>query len=532
MFDFIRLQLKLKWGFNRNNSKRNAIMTAVAAVLAVGVALALVWGLSFVLKTSVGVAAKELSTLFLSILIVGLTVVATGMQIKRLYNPADINITARFPLSSFKIFVSSLILNYIDLTIYSTVLVVPIMLVFGWAMNCITVAYVFGIILGALFMPLIPFALSVFLAIPIMYVNTLLKKHNIIKLVVFIILLVVLFVLYYYILTILANFFIHRNWEEGTIGIWKALITGLNSVFNPAHHLASIVFFENFWLGFGVILGVSVVLLGLGVVVAKFVYQNIRTKQLEGGALVNTRRSKLDEFGSTRAMLKHNFLEILHTKSYSYFYLGVAISTPVMVFFCNRLVDMVGQAQIGKNINFGAAMLVVSIFMAMIGSFAALIISMEGRNFYITKLIPMSYRRQLLVKALVNIVVSIGALLVSVVVLACLKFLNAVEIVVLLVSQILFVFGLVFNGLNINLVNPNIKPKANGEAEEINITYMLMIGIVVAAGFGLVGFMLPKAVPNGSTWAYVGAVAIGLVYALVNFLVFFFTANRKYGKIE
>ncbi len=251
MLDFIRLQLKLKWGLNRNNSKKNAIMTAVAALLAVVIALGLVWGLSYVLKSSIVVSAKRLSVLFLTILVIGLTVAATGMQINRLYRPGDMHITARFPLSTFKIFVSCLILNYIDLMIYSAVLLLPIMLVFGWAMNCITFTYFLGIILGILFMPLIPFGLSVFLAIPIMYINSLLKKHNIIKLIVFILLLAGLFALYYYILTVLAQFFIHRNWEQGTLEIWQSLLTGLDKWYNPAYYLANIIFFENFWIGAG-----------------------------------------------------------------------------------------------------------------------------------------------------------------------------------------------------------------------------------------------------------------------------------------
>ncbi len=266
--------------------------------------------------------------------------------------------------------------------------------------------------------------------------------------------------------------------------------------------------------------------------VAKFVYQKIRTKELDGGGTVSKRNSKIDDNSSGKAIFRHTFLEILHTKSYSYFYLGVALSTPVMVFFCNRLVTMVGEAQIGKGINFGASMLVVAVFMAMIGSFAATILSIEGKNFYITKLVPVSYRKQLLIKGFLNVAVSLGALLVSSIVLIALKFVSAVEMVVLAISQILFVFGLVFNGINLNLVNPNLKPKANGDAEEINVTYMLMIGLLIAGVFGVFSLLLPKIMENGSTYAYIIVVAIGLVYALTNFLVFWFTVDKKYRKIE
>ncbi len=532
MFDFIRLQLKLKWGLNRNNNKINAIMTTVIALLAIGVALALVWGLSFVLKSSISAKAKDLSVLYITIVMIGLTVVATGMQMNRLYRPGDINITARFPLSPFKMFISCLILNYIDLLIYSTILLLPIMIVFGVAMHCITASFIFGTILGILFLPIVPFALSIFIAIPIMYINTLLKKHNFIRLILFIAFLVACFVLYYYLLNVLANFFIHRNWEEGTLEIWQNLINGVNGYYNPAYYLSNIIFFDHFWLGAGAMLGFAAVLLTIGILVAKLVYTKIRTKVLDGGSDVYKRFSKIDGANSSLAIFKHTISEIIHTKTYSYFYLGVAISTPVMVFFCNRLVSLVGEAQIGAGINFGASMLVIAVFMAMIGSFSATILSIEGRNFYITKMIPVNFRKQLLIKGVVNVVVSLGALLISAIVLAALNFVSMTELIILVVSQILFVIGLVFNGINLNLANPNLKPKANGEAEEINITIMLIIGILVAAVFGVAGILLPKVWDSSIVGTYVVIIAIGLVYALVNFLVFWFTANKKYRKIE
>ena len=84
MREFIRLQLKLKWGFNRNNSKASAIMTAVAALLAVLVVLALVWALTYVLnaafiKEEIDVPAKRLAGLYLTIIMIGLTVAATSI---------------------------------------------------------------------------------------------------------------------------------------------------------------------------------------------------------------------------------------------------------------------------------------------------------------------------------------------------------------------------------------------------------------------------------------------------------------------
>ena len=179
MREFIRLQLKLKWGLNRNNNKASAAMTAVAALFAVAIALALVYVLSYVLKASISVTVKQLAQLYLTLILLGLTVGATGMQMKRLYRPADLLITARFPLSPFKRFLGYLVLNYIDLTIYSAILLLPVMIVFGVCMKCISAMYLLGVLLGVLIMPMIPFVLSIFLAIPAVFLSSLLERHGV-----------------------------------------------------------------------------------------------------------------------------------------------------------------------------------------------------------------------------------------------------------------------------------------------------------------------------------------------------------------
>ncbi len=532
MREYIRLQLKLKWGFNRNNDKKSAVMTALASLIAVAIVLALVWVLTYALRASLAVSAKRLGVLYLTVIMAGLTVAAVGMQIKRLYRPADLLITARFPLTPFQLFVSGLLLNFIDLSIYSTILLLPVMVVFGIAMQCFTYLYLLSVLLGILLMPLIPFALSVLIAIPVVYVTTFLERYDVIRLLFFMAFLVGCFFLYDYILTVLARFFIHRNWESGTLEIWNKLLVGLDSFYDPAYYLGNVMFFEKAWLGLGGLLGAAAVLTAAGVIFGRIVCDHLRVKALEGGTGARQRKSDIDGYGSARAIFRFGFKEILHNKTYFYFYFGVAISTPVMVFFCERLVEMVGEAQMGSGINFGTAMLTLSVFMAMICSFSASVLSVEGKTLYISKLVPVPYRKQLTIKGLLYIGIGVVALAISTAVMGSLRFVNALEITVLIITQLLFTVGLVFNGIDLNLVNPNLKPKANGEVEEINITFMLLIGFAVAAVLGTVSLIFPRIFARGIAWAYGVTVGAAAIYAAVTVLVFWFTAEKKYRKIE
>lgn len=532
MREYIRLQLKLKWGYNHNNDKKSAIMTLLASLIAVAIALVLVLVLTFVLGSSLEVSAKRLSVLYLTLIMAGLTVAAVGMQIKRLYRPGDLLISARFPLTPFQLFTSGLLLNYIDLSIYSTVLLFPVMLMLGIAMQCFTAFYLLGVLLGIVLMPLVPFALSVLIAIPVVYLAIFLERYGSIRLFLFVLFLVGCFLLYDYLLTILAQFFIHRNWETGTLEIWDKLLLGLDGYYNPAYYLGNVIFFEEFWLGLGGVAGAGIVLMAAGVALARIVCNHLRIRALEGGFGARQRKSRLDGYGSTRAIWRFSFKEILRNKTYFYFFLGVAISTPVMVFFCDRLVEMVGEAQVGMGINFGASMLTLSVFMAMISSFSASVLSLEGKTFYISKLVPVSYRKQLTIKGLLYTGVSIVALAISTVVLGSLRFVNMAEIIVLIITQLFFSVGLVLNGINLNLGNPNLKPKANGEVEEINIIYMLLIGFAIAAILGSVSLIFPRILENGVDWAHAFSIDVAFIYAVINALIFWFTSEKMYRKIE
>ena len=252
--------------------------------------------------------------------------------------------------------------------------------------------------------------------------------------------------------------------------------------------------------------------------------------KLESGERAFTRRSSVTDRGVFAAMFGHEFKEIVRTRVFAYFYLGVAVATPVMVFFCDRLVSDVGAAQLGEGVNFGASMLVIAAFMALINAFSAASLSREGEKFFITKLIPVPYRTQLLIKGLVNLIVSAGALVISVVVIVSLGFVTAAEAAVIAAAGLLLSCGFVLNGLNLNLANPSIRVRSDGGFNEANVTLMMVIGLFLSAAVGIAAIVLPFFIAE---WlAYLVAAAVALLYAGANFVVFWFTAQKKYAAVE
>lgn len=529
MTDFIRLQLKLAWGGNKNDSKKSTILTGIFGVLVIAVILVLVYFLASVLIKATS-SVYQIALLFLTIIECVLTFMGITMQIRRLYRPNDLHITLRFPLTAFKQYIANILIIFINLEIYSVMFILPIMTVVFAAAGSISFVTVMGIIVGALFSALLPFAFSMIVVIPVMAVMSLLENRDIVKMLIFVAVIIIFFVLYNVILQMLADYFLNRGAIEDTMKIWTVILDRLDNPFNPFVYLCNLMTFSKAWAGFGIVLATFFVVSVIGFAVAKPVYNNVRKKLVDGVAKYRKHKSDVTDVSCGMALLKYNFKEILRTKAYAYFYLGIAIATPVMVFFCDRLVINIGKAQLGGTVAFGGSVLVISAFMAMISAFSAVAISIEGKNFYITKLVPISYRKQLTIKGALNLMVSSGALLISCIVLISLGYLSALQTVMVAIIELILALGLAANGLNLNLANPNLKLKANGEADEINITIMMVIGLVITIIVGALGLILSFMLAAWKVYLILSAIVIA--YAVINVVIFIKTTEKRYAAIE
>ncbi len=531
MLAFIRMQMKLRWGRESGGDKKSLILSGVVAAVTVAVSLALIYVLTSVLGANVSSGDKSVLVLFITVIEIALIVSGIGMQIRWLYKPSDLKITAQFPLSPFKMFAANLVLVYINLQIYAAVLMIPVLTVASAALGIFGWKFALGLIVAAVLAPMVPFALSAVLSLPVMYMLSVLENRNIIKLAIFVVVLAGFFVLYNFVLTFLADYFIYKNVTDSG-GVWENVLSALASPFNLSEQIGRVILFEGLSAAAaaGIVVGASVLLSAAGVALAKPVYERVRRRLLESGERTFTRRSSVTDRGVFAAMFGHEFKEIVRTRVFAYFYLGVAVATPVMVFFCDRLVSDVGAAQLGEGVNFGASMLVIAAFMALINAFSAASLSREGEKFFITKLIPVPYRTQLLIKGLVNLIVSAGALVISVVVIVSLGFVTAAEAAVIAAAGLLLSCGFVLNGLNLNLANPSIRVRSDGGFNEANVTLMMVIGLFLSAAVGIAAIVLPFFIAE---WlAYLAAAAVALLYAGANFVVFWFTAQKKYAAVE
>ncbi len=528
---YIGMHFKLSLRADKNVDKKSRVMTSLMGVLVIAVGLALCYFMFDVISGQFlsKITPKEFSRLLYTVLGVVLLVVGISMELKLYLNAKDLKLVARLPMSPLSQFVAHLIIVFVYLLAISIFATMSVMCIFGLKMGILSVGYFFRVLLSAIFAPLVPFGIATMLVVPTMYIVVSLQNRNILKLIVFLVVIAGVFVLYSMLLNFLAEYYIHQKVDAEAQTKLVSLIVSLGNGWNLFGYLASIAFGEGLWAGMGIILSSSIVLLGIGILIAIPIYDRIRLQTLEGKKKIFSKGSKITNDSPFMAIFKKEIKEIIRTSGYSYFYLGIAIVTPIMVYLTNNLIVKVGKAQMGGSIAFGVSILVVLAFVSMINSFSGSAISREGKQFYITKITPVDARVQLLAKGLVNFIVSMLAVIISLVVLCALKFITIVEGLVVLATALLLTIGIIFNGFNINVARPNIKSSEGDESQTNTLTAML-IGILVTAIEGILGIFLSFFISVDYT--YLILLGIALLYATINTILFATLTQKRYLKIE
>ncbi len=315
-------------------------------------------------------------------------------------------------------------------------------------------------------------------------------------------------------------------------------LSDLNKPYNFAFFASQICLTQNTGINFLCLSGITIICLIIGILITKTFYSKFVLTMNSSESIIHNNIKHIGNSPS-KAIFVKEIKEIIRTQSYAFFYLGVVFSMPVLTFLITDLVRDLGQSETGSNIFFGFSMMIILVITSLIGSYSANIVSKEGQQFYITKTIPLSYRKQLFIKCLVNFIVAFIGLFLCIIVLAATattinginNTLSVNDLFVLFFIATFFLIGVTFNGINIDLVRSKFNA-VGSENNEINIVIQLVICLIITAIVSVLTIIMDAVVQQYTIYVHLSLLLIMVIYALINFLVFFFTANKKYARIE
>ena len=520
VWTLFKLDLRSRFGTTRRRGVKYRLTQALNVAFYLAVYAALIIAIYYLTRVFVERSQLRLEFLVLASMLTILlaTAIATGSVIKNLYQNADNELLLRFPVSGTEILFAKSIYIFLQNILVCLLVMMPIYIAFGVVTKAAVGDY-FAYIGVVLLASLVPFFVANIIAVPVMKLLNAVKNKYVLVLVATIAVVLGIFILY---LVSLGNVLTYMRDEQESI-------FSAQMVLRYRRFAAGAYPFR--WYG-ELINGRKYGSLSAGGLALRFLYIFLMTAALGVGAYFVTARAyyktilygiqaqkatvsrkvKDKQSPTIVALISKEFYLILRSFNYSFEFLAMAFAAPVMIFFCNRLAATMGT----ENIM----------------TFSSTSISREGNCMYLTKVIPVSYKTQVLAKyALYATVASIS------VAVSCLvsgiyyttnaggHMLTAVDVAAIWGITELLALSMTALSMIVDVKWPTFNVSGDGElvAANKNMALALVLGIVIAVIFG-VALMIFNFFPihiGGGTLASPGKLGnIYLILAILSLALF------------
>ena len=527
-----RLELKSRFG-TKGTGKPFFTVLKIGVVLAL---VALVYAAYiFGIKQLVAMfhlyeMSTEFLVLFIALSQLILTLFGISSVIKNLFRSGDNELLMRFPVTPGAVFASKIAVFILYQIIFTLVVELPVFIIFGistaqaWSYYALLpVVLIFSIVL--------PLSIANLLAIPVMQISARTRNMFTLSLLVSVIMVAVGFAIYMHVIQGVVDYM-----KEEAMSFFSKETMGIVS------EAAKYIYPSN-WFAYMLIgkwrLGASLLSLAVVVIFAvgafilnKKHYLSTILRDIEGSGATFTMVTKNKVRTPTWATFRREFLDIFRSSNYSFQYLCMAVAAPVMVYYCNKLAASMGENTIGAVIVPALALMVMLIFCAIILSFAASSVSREGENFYLTKIVPVSYRTQVLIKLALYMAVSTLSILVTAIVIWVsgqveAKYAFSAFGISFLVSVAVTCFA-----VRLDTTRPQFAVGGDGELSVGNVStfVVLFVGFAISVLyglFGMVGLFL-----WGTTMTYLILAGVSLLLAVAAVLWLMIGLDQRYNKIS
>ena len=516
-----RLELKSRFGTKGTGKPLlTALKIAVFVVLIGLVYAAYIFGVKQLVEMfHLYEMSTEFLILFIAISQLIFVIFGTSSVIKNLFRSGDNELMMRFPVSPGAVFASKISIFVLYQVIFTLALELPVFIIFGLTtLQGWTYYALLPVVL--VFLIAFPLAVANLLAIPVMRITARMKNMFTLSLLISVILVAAAFAIYMRVIQGVVNYM-----KEEAMGFFSketlVIVAQVAKYIYPSNWFAYMLIGE--WR-------VGASLLSLLVVAAfsvgafflnKKLYLDTILRDIEGSGATFTIVTRNHVRSPAWATFCREFLEIFRSSNYSFQYLCMAVSAPIMVYYCNRLAASMGENTIGKVIVPALAMMVMMIFCAIILSFAASSVSREGDNFYLTKIAPVSYRTQILIKIALYLVVSTISILVTAVMVwvtgqVSVGFAFGIAGIAFLVSIAVTCFA-----VRLDTTRPQFAVGGDGELSVGNVSTFitLFVGFALSVLYGLFGMVGIFLWGSTLTFCILGGVSLILAVGAVLWLM-------------
>lgn len=512
--------------FKRDRKKADWLGVATSIILIGGFIAGLVLVLTIFTKQYTSVRMHnvldvetrqyELLTLIYSVLLV--VGVFSGVKFLNfsIFESSDKNILITLPIKSSVLFWSKLAIVYLRQFVVTAIVILATNLTVGIVGHL--GAYYIGMSCVMCFVfPLITISISSVFCLPVYFIKRSFQSRYVAYLILITAIMGVLFWGYSEILA-----FVQTLVTTGEIKFLfneKTMLTIMEIVkySYPCNMIANILLGRNVGESIGIFIAILVGVTAVGfVIVQQFYVKAIHVRTLEKTRF-NALNKNFVHKKRTRfhALLEKEFLLVLRTPSYAFQYFSVAITMPLMIFFCMDIGSDLLSSLIMVESNFELALFLVLVFGGLTNTFCATNISREGPAFCALKSTPIPWKEFIGVKVLFCSIVTVITMGVSVILIYALGYIAPWEAAVLFFIALILAEAQICFATRKDLDRPNFSDDDDCEVRESNTTVSTIIIATLLTSAIIGGLSLYASIFYSNKGQEVTGTIVGIAFGVV-----------------
>ena len=499
-----------------------SVVLIVLASLALSFALSKVFILGFIIN-------RELISLVLLLTQLVSLVFAIGNVINTLYLCRDNEMLMCLPATPNQLFISKILLIYVNEFIVNLSMSIPLFYVlgsfsfFGWS-------YYVSIIPLLFVMPILPIVIAAFLSIPIMAVIKFLKKHTALSVIVIFSLIAAVLWVYVGFIGNIATSFDIANKQYETVRAINDAIAAIGNKVPIYYHLAGAMINPSQWYVFVLIIVACLALFALTIFFTRYFFFKTAMSSIENTVKANAKKGQLKKTSVFISLFMKEVRCVFRSTSDVFEYFLFTLLMPFIVFSYDKLLMSITVNQAGQNMIGGAHLMVVAILAMLSNISSASAVSRDGGNFYMSKIVPVSYYRQMFAKFAFNAVFTIGALIVTAIV--SLFIYPAWQVVLGTIAVALAAVGHIAYSIDTDIKAPTVMNVGDEKSSTVSkstpksLIYGLAIGFIMGLVIMLLSTMKNAVLP------YLIVIGASLVFMIYRVHTLVLRINLRYDKIE
>lgn len=401
---------------------------------------------------------------------------STMSQARGIYIGEDYDLLSAMPIRKRDIVGAKIVSLYAVEWIFSAIIMIPHAVMLAALAHNVTLSLI--ALLLAFALPIVPIAIAVFISLLVTMATARFKSANTVFAVVYAVL----------IIGLSAMIMIMNNLKK------DQAVTGFTSIgnalkwVNPSYFLVELALTQNnlYLLAF---VGVNVVVIVATVLFLALLYDRLHDIVSSVSMKKRYVRKTLKTRSQSKVLLGLEFRRLFNSRFYFVnaimgSIMGIMGSTVFLISMNNALNSASAEAQVSMKL------LIVPIYITIValifgmGSPTAMSINIEGKTFWLSKSLPVDYRRYLHAKLRFAWTLTVPASLIASTICVIFRHENPWDIVFVYVLPLLFVLLSSLIGLIVALRHPKLK--WNSEAEAVKNSASVVISLFVNMGITLI----------------------------------------------